>query len=88
MSNTYSTSLFKEKKQANQYRGMPFWALNGELDEEEIRRQIREFSQCGMGGFFLHARTGLSTEYLSEKTKETTTEKKPNQQNRKRNSKK
>ncbi|MBR2910772.1 MAG: hypothetical protein IKC05_04130, partial [Lentisphaeria bacterium] len=49
------------------WRGAPFWALNGELEVEEIRRQIRMFAQCGLGGFFLHARTGLRTPYLSEK---------------------
>ena len=49
------------------WRGAPFRALNGELDPEEIRRQIRSFARCGRGGFFLHARTGLRTPYLSEK---------------------
>ena len=52
---------------SSNWRGAPFWALNGELEAEEIRRQIRLFAQCGLGGFFLHARTGLRTPYLSEK---------------------
>ncbi len=49
------------------WRGAPFWALNGELSPEEMRRQVRGFHECGLGSFFLHARTGLSTPYLSER---------------------
>ncbi|MBQ6471230.1 MAG: hypothetical protein IJJ33_04540 [Victivallales bacterium] len=48
-----------------EWRGAPFWALNGELEPEEMRRQVRGFHECGLGGFFLHARTGLKTPYLS-----------------------
>ena len=55
------------RKISSNWRGAPFWALNGELEPEEIRRQIRLFKSCGLGGFFLHARTGLRTPYLSEK---------------------
>lgn len=54
------------KNPSAQWRGMPFWALNGKLEPDEIRRQIREFKKNGLGGFFLHARTGLATPYLSE----------------------
>ena len=50
----------------SRWRGVPFWALNGKLTPPEIRRQIRGFAKCGMGGFFLHPRTGLQTPYLSE----------------------
>ena len=48
------------------WRGAPFWALNGQLSATEIREQIRGFQKCGLGGFFLHSRTGLQTPYLSE----------------------
>ncbi|HEY3379939.1 MAG TPA: glycosyl hydrolase [Armatimonadota bacterium] len=48
------------------YRGKPFWAWNGALDPEELRRQIRLMHQMGLGGFFMHARVGLDTAYLSE----------------------
>ena len=50
-----------------QYRPHPFWSWNHELDEEELRRQIRLMNDGGMGGFFMHARGGLTTEYLGEK---------------------
>lgn len=55
------------KNPSAEWRSAPFWALNGELDPEEIRKQIRGFHQNGLGGFYLHARTGLKTAYLSEK---------------------
>lgn len=48
------------------YRGKPFWAWNGPLDEAELRRQIRIFKKMGLGGAFLHARVGLATPYLTE----------------------
>ena len=48
------------------YRGKPFWAWNGRLEESALRRQIRVFSQMGMGGFFMHSRVGLATAYLSD----------------------
>lgn len=47
-------------------RGKPFWAWNGLLDREELIRQINVFHEMGFGGFFMHARTGLETEYLGE----------------------
>ncbi len=46
------------------YRGKPFWAWNGRLDTDELRRQIGVFQQMGFGGFFMHARIGLETPYL------------------------
>ena len=46
------------------YRDTPFWAWNCRLDGEELHRQIGIFHQMGMGGFHMHARTGLGTPYL------------------------
>lgn len=51
----------------NEYRGMPFWAWNEELDEQELIRQIEVFKSMGFGGFFMHARVGLKTPYMGEK---------------------
>jgi len=48
------------------YRGKPFWSWNGELQEEELIRQIGVMQDMGLGGFFMHSRTGLVTEYLGE----------------------
>jgi len=47
------------------YRGAPFWAWNGKLEKEELRRQIRLMHQMGLGGFFMHSRVGLDTAYLT-----------------------
>ncbi len=48
------------------YRGKPFWAWNGQLDPDELRRQIRVMQEMGLGGFFMHSRVGLATPYLSD----------------------
>jgi hypothetical protein len=48
------------------YRGKPFWSWNGRLTEAELRRQVRVLRRMGMGGAFLHSRTGLATPYLSD----------------------
>lgn len=50
----------------SEYRGAPFWAWNTRLDLNEIKEQIGYFSDMGMGGFHMHCRTGLDTEYLGE----------------------
>ncbi len=48
------------------FRGKPFWAWNGKLEEEELRRQLRVMHQMGLGGAFMHSRVGLATPYLSK----------------------
>lgn len=48
------------------YRGKPFWSWNGALEEKELLRQIDCMREMGFGGFFMHSRTGLITEYLGE----------------------
>ena len=47
-------------------RPLPFWSWNDKLEPEELRRQIGAMQKAGMGGFFMHARGGLETEYLGE----------------------
>ena len=48
------------------YRPAPFWSWNEKLDTEETKKQIRQMKEAGLGGFFMHARGGLQTEYLSD----------------------
>lgn len=48
------------------YSPLPFWSWNENLDVNETRSQIREMDAVGMGGFFMHARGGLQTEYMGE----------------------
>ena len=51
---------------ASVYRSIPFWSWNDKLDSAELIRQIHEMKNAGMGGFFMHARGGLKTPYLSK----------------------
>lgn len=50
-----------------EFRSYPFWAWNEEMDPEEVARQIRSMKDAGVGGFFIHSRDGLETEYMGEK---------------------
>ena len=59
-----NTELFKNP--TAEYRGAPFWAWNCELDKEELARQIAILKEMGFGGFHMHSRTGMATDYLSE----------------------
>ena len=48
------------------YRPIPFWSWNEKLDVEETKRQIALMDDAGIGGYFMHARGGLMTEYMSD----------------------
>lgn len=48
------------------YGALPFWSWNDRLEEGELRRQIRNMRDLKMNGFFMHARGGLETEYMSD----------------------
>lgn len=48
----------------SEYRGAPFWAWNGRLQEETLMEQIEVMKRMGMGGFFMHVRTGMDSPYL------------------------
>ncbi len=54
------------KNPGAEWRGKPFWSWNGELREDEVRRQINVMREMGLGGYFMHSRAGLITEYLGE----------------------
>jgi len=54
------------KNPPKKYRPIPFWSWNEKLDTEETRRQVRLMNDAGMGGFFMHARGGLQTEYMGQ----------------------
>lgn len=49
------------------YRVTPFWFWNADLEPAEIERQVREMHAKGVGGFFIHGRFGLRTEYMGDK---------------------
>ena len=48
------------------WRGKPFWSWNGELRGEELVRQAHIMKEMGFGGYFMHTRAGLITEYLGD----------------------
>ncbi len=56
----------KIRRNSPAYGSIPFWSWNDKLEEGELRRQIRDMKNLGMNGFFMHARGGLETEYLSD----------------------
>lgn len=59
----FSSKLFKSP--TAEYRGCPLWSWNAKLDIPQLLRQIDYLEEMGMGGFHVHPRTGLDTEYLS-----------------------
>ena len=50
----------------NKYRPIPFWSWNEKLETDETMRQIGLMKNAGMGGFIMHARGGLQTEYMGD----------------------
>ncbi|MBE7051834.1 MAG: hypothetical protein E7395_04610 [Ruminococcaceae bacterium] len=54
------------KNVPNKYRPIPFWSWNEKLEVSETKRQIDLMNAQGIGGFFMHARGGLQTEYMGE----------------------
>ena len=60
----FSEELFKNP--TSEYRGAPFWAWNSALDCDVLREQVDLFGEMGFGGFHMHVRQGLETEYLGK----------------------
>ncbi len=54
------------QRPTSEFRSAPFWSWNSKLDPDRLCRAIEEMNRAGMGGFFMHARYGLKTPYLSE----------------------
>lgn len=59
-----SPELFADP--TSEYRGAPFWAWNCKLEREELLRQADVLHEMGFGGYHMHVRSGLSTEYLGD----------------------
>ena len=60
----FEPALFREP--TPDFRSIPFWSLNDELEPAEIRRQLAAFKEGGFGGAYLHSRIGLLTPYLDD----------------------
>ena len=54
------------KEVSKKYRPVPFWSWNEKLDKKETKEQVKIMDEAGIGGFFMHARGGLQTEYMDE----------------------
>lgn len=50
----------------NKYRPIPFWSWNDKLNTEETIEQVKMMGNAGIGGFFMHARGGLKSEYMGD----------------------
>lgn len=59
--------IFKElKSKIPETVTRPFWSWNDKLEPDELVCQMQAMKDVGIGGFFMHARSGLVTEYLSD----------------------
>lgn len=54
------------RRPASRHRSAPFWAWNDSLNSQRLIEQIDMMQEQGYGGFFIHSREGLETEYLSK----------------------
>lgn len=50
----------------SKYKAIPFWSWNDKLEIKELEEQIQWMKDNAFGGYFMHARLGLKTEYLGE----------------------
>ncbi len=64
VSDNLDLELFKNP--TSEYRATPFWSWNAKLEKDQLLRQIEHFKAMGLGGFHMHSRTGLATEYLGD----------------------
>ena len=65
--NNRMQELLKElEAHPEKYQSVPFWSWNDQLDKDKLIEQIRWMKSQGIGGFFMHARGGLRTDYMSE----------------------
>lgn len=54
------------KEVSKKYRPIPFWSWNEKLDTAETANQVKMMNDAGIGGYFMHARGGLQTEYMGD----------------------
>lgn len=48
-----------------EFRPMPLWVWNDEMEPARIREMLEQYRRQGLGGAFVHPRPGLMTDYLS-----------------------
>ncbi len=60
-------SIIKDiKRDSKKYYGLPFWSWNDKLQKDRLFEQIHNMKANNYGGFFMHARGGLKTDYFSD----------------------
>ena len=64
--NDYSSLINEFKDPGPDYRPAPLWVWNNDVSREDIDHSLAELKSQGVGGVFIHPRTGLITEYLSD----------------------
>ena len=62
----FKNLIYDVSKNSITHGAIPFWSWNDKLEDGELRKQINNMYDLGMKGFFMHARMGLETEYLSD----------------------
>ncbi len=62
-----TTFIEKLEQPPNDYRPVVLWSWNGEITESRIDAMLQQFADQGMGGVFVEPRTGMLTEYLSDR---------------------
>jgi len=61
------SSLIKEfRSPGPDYRSAPLWVWNKDVSKDDIDFSLTEFKKQGIAGAFIHPRTGLMIEYLSD----------------------
>lgn len=54
------------KAPGSEFRSAPFWSWNGEMKAEPAAEQVCRMHEAGMGGFYMHSRSGLKTRYMGQ----------------------
>ncbi|EXJ82344.1 hypothetical protein A1O3_06157 [Capronia epimyces CBS 606.96] len=58
----FNKKLFQQP--TAEYRGNPLWSWNTRLEQSKLLQGIDALQEMGFGGFHIHCRVGLDTEYL------------------------
>lgn len=66
MNGEQMSEIQMKKEQQNKFRPMPFWSWNDEIKPQKVAEQIGAMNDQRIGGFVIHARSGLKTEYMGK----------------------
>lgn len=61
-SQPFDKKLFQ--KPTAEYRGNPLWSWNNRSRRDQLLKGIDALQEMGFGGFHIHTRIGLDTEYI------------------------